>query len=289
MVTGAPTNRPATRGVFKYPLDLAPTLVICGAVALGLLPILAGLDHRWLWLIVPLSLVGRALAPVHQHTHGHAAIFRSSLLNALYDHVLVLASGHTTAVWELQHSLGHHRQYLDSRADVAGADRFAFARGWPTVLRRIAFTVCADALTVVDAYQIAAEFPAKRRRLRRRLVLQLAAQLAVLVVLWAFDPVATLAVFIVPNVILRWLVGWIAFAQHDGVPATDTYSGSMNEFGLVSRVLLNLGHHTAHHEKPTLHWSLLPMRTARIFHLIPSTCLKGTPDAGWWSIEGEPR
>ncbi|MDB4959931.1 MAG: Fatty acid desaturase family protein, partial [Myxococcales bacterium] len=273
--------RPDDRGLYKYRLDLAPTLVITAAVGLGVAAL--WLDHGWLWLIVPLSFAGRLPAPAHQHAQGHLSIFRSDVANAIYDQILALASGHTTAVWEQQHSLGHHLQYLDSRVDVAGADRFAIARGRSRLVRRIVFVVCADALTVPDAFAIAAQFPAKRRRLRTRLIVQTLSQLAVLAGLFVIDPIATVAVFIVPNIVLRWLVGWIAFAQHDGVPATITYDGSMNEFGFVSRLLLNVGHHTAHHEKPTLHWSLLPARTAKILHLIPSSCVRGTPDAGWGS------
>jgi fatty acid desaturase len=280
---GSATTRPATSGVFRYPLDLAPTLVITGAVALGLAAL--WLDHVWIWLIVPVSFAGRLPAPAHQHAQGHLTIFRSDLANAIYDQILALASGHTTAVWELQHSLGHHLQYLDARTDVAGADRFAFVRGKAALLRRLVFMVFADALTIPDAYAIAAQFPAKRRRLRARLIAQVLLQLAVLAALLAIDPIAALAVFVIPNVVLRWLVGWIAFAQHDGVPSTGTYTGSVNHFGVLSRLLLNVGHHTAHHEKPTLHWSLLPQRTAKIRHLIPENLLIGTPDAGWGSLD----
>lgn len=276
--------RPATTGVFRYPLDLAPTLVITAAVTLGLVPIAGALDPAWLWLIVPVSFAGRLPAPAHQHAHGHLPIFRSRALDAIYDQVLALAAGHTTAVWELQHALGHHRQYLDARTDVAGAERFAWTRGRSTLVRRLAFMVLADALTVPDAWRIAAEHPARRRRLRARLIGQTVLQLAVLGGLLYLDPIATLAVFVVPNIILRWLVGWIAFAQHDGVPATETYSGSMNHFGFVSRLLLNVGHHTAHHEKPTLHWSLLPWRTSKILDRIPPACVRGEPDAGWGSV-----
>jgi len=273
--------RPATRGLFRYRLDLAPTLVITGAVALGVAAL--WLDHVWLWLVVPVSFAARLPAPAHQHAQGHLTIFRSAALNAIYDQILALASGHTTAVWELQHSLGHHLQYLDARRDVAGAERFALARRGPQLARRLVFMVFADALTVPDAWAIAAQFPAKRRRLRVRLAWQTAAQLAVLAALLAIDPVVALAAFVIPNIVLRWLVGWIAFAQHDGVPATDTYSGAMNHFGFLSRLLLNVGHHTAHHEKPTLHWSLLPLRTQKIIHLIPPALLRGEPDAGWGS------
>ena len=273
--------RPAATGVFRYPLDLAPTLVVTASVLLGLVAVIASIDHVWLLAIVPLSVAGRVVAPAHQHAQGHLGIFRYRVLDALYEQILALAAGHTTAVWELQHSLGHHLQYLDARRDVAGSERFA--RGRSRLARRVVFMICADALTIPDAYAIAAQFPAKRRRLRIRLVVQVAAQLAALATLCAIDPIATLAVFIIPNVVLRWLVGWIAFAQHDGVPATATYDGSMNHFGFISRLLLNVGHHTAHHEKPTLHWSLLPTRTQKILHHIPVACITGTPDAGWGS------
>lgn len=282
VATREPVVRPASSGLFKYSLDAAPTLVITSAVALGLAAL--WLPHAWLWWIVPVSFLMRLPAPAHQHAQGHLTIFRSGALDAIYDQILTLASGHTTAVWELQHSLGHHLQYLDARTDVAGSERFALSRRGPTLVRRLAFMVLADALTVTDGYRIAAQFPAKRRRLRARLVVHTALQLAILAALFAIDPVVTLAVFVIPNVILRWLVGWVAFAQHDGAPATDTYDGSHNHFGFLSRLLFNVGHHTAHHEKPTLHWSLLPMRTAKIWDRIPAGCKHGTPDAGWGSV-----
>ncbi|HEY4055813.1 MAG TPA: fatty acid desaturase [Kofleriaceae bacterium] len=272
--------RPATTGLFKYPLDLAPTLVITGAVALGIAALF--LPHEALWLIVPASFAMRLPAPAHQHAHGHLSIFRSPIADAIYDQILALAAGHTTAVWELQHSLGHHQQYLDPRADVAGSERFT--RGGPTLVRKLIFIVAADALTIPDAYRVAASFPARTRRLRTRLALHVVLQLALYVAALAIDPVAALAVFILPNIVLRWLVGWVAFAQHDGAPATGTYDGSINHFGFISRLLLNVGHHTAHHEKPTLHWSLLPMRTIRIWDMIPRACVHGVPDAGWGSF-----
>jgi fatty acid desaturase len=272
--------RPASRGVFRYRLDLAPTLVIAGAVALGLVGF--AVDHAWLWVIVPVSFAGRLPGPAHQHAQGHLTIFRHRALNALYDAILAIGTGHTTAVWELQHSLGHHLDYLDARHDAAGAERFL--RRGPTLVRRLVFTVAADAMTIPDGWRIAARYPAKRRRLRARLARQLAIQLAAYAVMLAIDPVVALAVFVIPNVILRWLVGWVAFAQHDGVPATGTYDGSVNRFGFLSRLLLNVGHHTAHHEKPTLHWSLLPARTGVIIDRIPPALVVGTPDAGWGSV-----
>jgi len=78
----------------------------------------------------------------------------------------------------------------------------------------------------------------------------------------------------VPWLLLRWIVFWFSYAQHDDVPMLDVYSGSVTHFGWTNRMYLNVGHHTAHHEKPTLHWTRLPARTARILERIPSTCLR---------------
>jgi hypothetical protein len=53
------------------------------------------------------------------------------------------------------------------------------------------------------------------------------------------------------------------------------------ENATYNRVTFNIGHHTAHHEKPTLHWSLLPARTAQIRERIHPACFRdGTETVG---------
>jgi hypothetical protein len=89
------------------------------------------------------------------------------------------------------------------------------------------------------------------------------------------NPLLALAFVIVPWLLLRWAVFWFSYAQHDSVPMTDVYSGSVTHFnGVTNRLYLTVGHHTAHHEKPTLHWTLLPARTAQIIERIHPACLR---------------
>lgn len=66
---------------------------------------------------------------------------------------------------------------------------------------------------------------------------------------------------------------WFSYSQHADLPATSVYDGARTHRWPGDRLLLNVGHHTAHHERPTLHWSLLPQRTRDIAAKIDPTCL----------------
>jgi fatty acid desaturase len=72
-----------------------------------------------------------------------------------------------------------------------------------------------------------------------------------------------------------WLIWWQSYPHHHQMPCTGIYDGSMTvERAAYNRVTFNIGHHTAHHEKPTLHWSLLPARTEQIRERIHPACLR---------------
>jgi type IV secretory pathway TrbD component len=239
-----------------------PSAVITTGTALAVVPFVVELAVPALVAIWLVSTAMRSIAPVHQHCHAHYSVFRNGPLDAAYDVVLMLAAGNTTAVWELQHVRGHHQTYLARTEDPANNDRFGGGR--------LAFTILGDAMSILDSWRIGARAP----RLRRRLVRQVGLQVMTLIVMMAIDPwLATLFV-VVPWLLLRWAVFWFSFAQHDTVPMTDVYSGSVTHFGFTNRLYLNVGHHTAHHEKPTLHWSLLRARTAQIIERIPPVCLR---------------
>ena len=87
--------------------------------------------------------------------------------------------------------------------------------------------------------------------------------------------------FVGPNLLAAALVWWESYVHHLGVPGTNVYDGSVTALeARFNRLNFNIGHHTAHHEKPTLHWSLLPGRTAHILPKIPAACVRETPGPG---------
>ena len=240
-------------------VDVIPASVIAAGTALAVVPFAVELSAATLAFVWLVSTVMRSVAPVHQHCQAHYPIFRNRAADAAYDLVLMLAAGNTTAVWELQHVRGHHRMYLGD-GDPAANGRFGDSR--------LVFTILGDAMSVIDSWRIG------RGPERARLVRQVAVQLAVLVAAFVVNPVLALVFVVGPWLLLRWLVFFISYAQHDDVPMTNVYDGSVTHFGIANRFYLNVGHHTAHHEKPTLHWSQLPRRTAQIMERIPPACLR---------------
>lgn len=245
-----------------HPADWTPVLVVTAGTGAAFVPLVADLSAYTLAPLWVVSLLARSVAPVHQHCHAHYRIFRRWSLNAAYDAILALAAGNVTAVWELQHVVGHHRHYLAGAGDPAHNHRFGRSR--------LVFAVLGDALSFTDSLALARTRPHLRARLWR----QQLALLAAAAVLVAIDPAVTLAWFVGPWLLLRWMVFWFSHAQHADVPMTDVYSGSVTHFGWTNRFYLNVGHHTAHHEKPTLHWTRLPARTAHILERIPPSCLR---------------
>jgi beta-carotene hydroxylase len=242
-------------------VDLVPATVIAAGVALASVPFVVELSMPVLAAVWFVSTALRSVAPVHQHCHAHYSVFRNRAFDAAYDVLLMLAAGNTTAVWELQHVRGHHQEYLGRTGDPANNDRFGDSR--------LAFTILGDAMSVVDSWRIG------NRKQRARLARQVALQLGVLAAAIAVDPAMAIAFVVVPWLLLRWLVFFISYAQHEDVPMTTVYDGSVTHFGVISNALyLNVGHHTAHHEKPTLHWTLLPARTAQIIERIHPACLR---------------
>lgn len=253
--------------VFRNPADQWPVTVITAGVFLSLLPFAFGGSAAL--LLAAAGIMLRALVPIHQHYHSHQATFSDSRLNALYDALLSIGGGNITALWKVHHGLGHHVDFLDQHHDVEGNLRF----GENIPFRRLTFTVLGDALSLFDSVKLLKKLPpAVRRTHGRGIALQLLIQVSLLALLFRWNWALTLWIFVVPNIIFRWAVFWFSYGQHDNLPMTGVYSSSTTKFRL-NGLLLNVGLHTAHHEKPGLHWSKLARRTEEILPLIHPSCL----------------
>lgn len=275
---------PALR-TLRYPSDLRPVVIVCLAALLTLSPFLLGGAHLPAWALALLwlaSLYARSHGPYAQHNHGHLTVFRARPLNVAYDALLALVTGYPTALWELHHNIGHHQSFLDPKTDVASIlDR---TTGRP--VSRVWYTIRGNWTILPDSFRIAWRQAARGRpKLLRKLVGELALQAIVTALLVSWSWKLALLFLVGPNALAAGLVWWESYAHHLGVPATGVYDGSVTALdSRFNRANFNIGHHTAHHEKPTLHWSLLPRRTAQIRGKIPASCVRETPGRGAFAL-----
>jgi beta-carotene hydroxylase len=263
--------------------DLRPVSLVLLAALLSLSPFLLALVHVPLatWTLVGIwfaSLYARSHGPYAQHNHAHLTVFHARPLNAAYDAVLTLVTGYPTALWELHHNIGHHQNFLDPKNDIASIVDPTTGRPYS----RLWYTIRGNWMILADSFGIARREAARGKpRLLRKLVVELVLQGAVLSLLLVWNAKLALLFLILPNALAAALVWWESYVHHLGVPGAQVYDGSVTVLGRrFNRANFNIGHHTAHHEKPTLHWSLLPVRTAKILGKIPESCLREDPGPG---------
>jgi fatty acid desaturase len=262
-----------SKSLLRYDSDTRSLAATASLLVLTLAPFFFDAP-AWAWApYLPILLFLRGLSASIHHNHAHLSVFHSSALNAALDIVLGQLTGVITPEWELHHNRGHHRDFLDPSKDVHSlrdpVTGKQLSRGWYSL--RGALLCGRDSLRIARQ-----ELERGGRNLIPRFWIHRAIQLAVIAALACVSPWKALVFVALPAAWVRVLIGWVAFGQHAGTPGTDVYDSSTIRGNAFSNFLtFNAGHHVPHHEKPTLHWTLLPARTRAIAHLIPDVCFPG--------------
>ena len=269
----APVAARPHQTLMKYSEDWATLACVIGTLSLGLLPVFFHFPAWLLALYLPVAWLTRLPTASIQHHQSHLKVFSSKALCFVYDVCLMMVTGYTTPIWELQHGRGHHRQYLKPESDVTYVGRFGNPEG---LKGRLRYMVLGDFFIVSDSYKIALEQRKEERtRLVARMTFHLVLQIGLTAALLKINPLMGTLFFVIPNLVMRYLVWWSAYWHHKDFPTHDLYDSSTNKLDeFFNQITFNSGHHTAHHEKPTLHWSRLPGRTRAILHRIPDFCLR---------------
>ena len=270
----APSKPAARRGFLRYRADWWSIAWVQLTIGFSLAAWVFDLP---LWAMALLALpvfFFRSSCAYVQHNQGHLPVFRSRVLNFLYDMQLALMTGYVTPIWELQHSRGHHRYYLQPARDPASI----LDPKTDAPMARWRYCLFGNLKIVQDAFRVGrSEAREGRPDPRPRMVLHLVVATALAATLLYLNWFAFVCFIAIPCVSTGWFVWHISYDHHLGIPMTNHYDGSKTHLGhSFNRLTFNIGHHAAHHEKPTLHWSLLPKRSAEVLHKLDPATVSGT-------------
>jgi fatty acid desaturase len=87
----------------------------------------------------------------------------------------------------------------------------------------------------------------------------------------AYQPMQALLLFVLPMITTMLFTAWVTYDHHAGLETDSPFDGSFNTLNKRFNIITgNLGFHTAHHLKQSVHWSKLPELHRQIAHKIPA-------------------
>jgi len=204
------------------------------------------------WWTFPLLALGCAIVGAINHNHMHHRMFVSKSLNELWNFVLSWGMGSSAAQMTVTHILIHHRFFRDSRdwtryelAKGRGVQRvFSYLKNTVSEIRRH---------RKVFFQQTRNEGWLKQAR-REKMVLWI-----ISLCLLAYSPLGFLFCYFLPWIGGLLIVLVVNLTQHDELDLKSDQHSRDFVGPLGNWFAFNSFFHTVHHEKPALHWSLLPL------------------------------
>lgn len=194
------------------------------------------------------------------HNHRHVPIWKGTFLNTLTDVWLSLLYGFPVFGWIPTHLQNHH-MYTNTEPDYTKTYAFSEKNNLFTLIYYPMYSGMvqqrAIRIYVKNLYS-------KNRRQFWRQMLQVIALVTLIVVAFLIDWKAALLYVVLPQQISLNSVLVFNYIQHVHADETSKWNHSRNIEGPLNTFLFNNGLHTAHHEKPHLHWSRLPEYHAEI-------------------------
>jgi len=189
------------------------------------------------------------------HNTIHVPIFKSKELNRFFQVILSLSYGHSTSAFVPGHNFSHHK-FTQGEKDVMRTTKATFK--W-NILNQLFFFFIMSGDIIKSEMRFAKRMYHEKPQWFWQFAFELALvnviKLGMLFVNWQ----CFLLFLFIPHQYAAWGIVGTNYFQHDGVDENHPYNHSRNFSGkFLNLLLFNNGFHGAHHEKPNLHWSLLP-------------------------------
>ncbi|MCB9643153.1 MAG: fatty acid desaturase [Myxococcales bacterium] len=188
------------------------------------------------------------------HNSLHQAPFHSSALNSFWKMLLSFGNLYPASANMPSHNLVHHHFHDDGQPDWADPYHVRFR--W-NLLNLLHFPNVAGPNTFEGVSRWMGRVG--KEAIRRQYLAEQAFAFGLTGLLLFWDLWGTLFFIVVPQLwgargILR-----INHIQHDGAEIQDRWNHSRNFVGRAFNwIMCNNGYHTIHHNRPGLHWSVLP-------------------------------
>jgi len=228
----------------------------------------------WVAALVIFAVIGDGNYVLHLHIHHPFST--KKWLNILLDLAMGASTGMTASNWRIQHRYGHHRgldvpyrpnsDWETERYTALGALSFSIRGIWPTFWSPIVESFRKGVLADVKS-PINYRWAFVEQCLLILLVLALA----------AWKPWLVLTFLLPWYALIYFISRYVDYLNHYGCDehSPNPYERANNSLSrLFNWSCNNFGYHTAHHIKPTAHWTELPEIHAKIADKIPERLLK---------------
>ena len=215
-------------------------------------------DRLPIWAIAPWVIITAFVSffcAVIVHNTIHCPIFKSRNMNRFFQVILSFTYGHSVSAYVPGHNYSHHK-YLQSKKDVMRTYKARFR--WNFLNQALFFFIMSGDL-LRDEVRFAKVLWKTNRKWVYGYLFELALVIGVKVTLLILDPIKAILFVWLPHQYAVWGIVSTNYWQHEGCDVTHRYNHSRNFTGkFLNFVAFNNGYHGMPHEKPGLHWSLLP-------------------------------
>lgn len=206
-------------------------------------------------LAVAASYLMAFVCCVIAHNQMHRTVFHGRLWNRVFQLFLMFGSGQPPTGIITAHNERHHGD-PDSAHDFV---RTSLADSRWNFVNLLVFPFLSVAAMLREKPDDLSRWKNSRPRLYRQAVLERSVFYGVLCVFAIVDWRATLLFLVLPWLGAQLTLVGMNLLQHQDCDTGSEFDHSRNITGtLANWILLNNGFHTAHHLRPSLHWSLLP-------------------------------
>lgn len=262
--------------ILKYKADLLPVIYV----------LLVSVADFFAWYFLePLYALAVAVGSLlffkqsiiaYYHNVSHHPIFVSKTLEYTFHQLCSMSTFQTPYSWVAYHNIGHHKNNVYMYQQ--GKDLFA----WRINGKRLG---CFE----FALYHTLKVFPhifvgcKDKPVLRNKIIAGIVVHLSILFALVCFDPINTLIIYVVPQVICFWGTVYASYWHHVDLETENVFESCRNNLNKWYNLIhWNLGYHTAHHFSQGAHWSKLPELHKQIEHHIPKELITDKPTSKFW-------